>query len=61
MIAPLVEPPRLARQHSVEVQLEERRIPRRVGRLIEKRPVAAIAAAIVFGAAVGWLLKRKEW
>lgn len=61
MIAPLVERPRVPRQHSAEVRRDEKRIPRRIERLIENRPVATVAAALVFGATIGWLVKRKQW
>ncbi|EMI53926.1 hypothetical protein RSSM_04673 [Rhodopirellula sallentina SM41] len=61
MIAPIQNRPDVARHHAVAVEEDEQRPVRVLERFVEKQPVAALSAALVFGLTVGWLVKRKNW
>ncbi|TWU16201.1 hypothetical protein [Allorhodopirellula heiligendammensis] len=63
MIAPMMEPvvDSSPRQHAAEIRREERQPAQRLSRLIEKQPAVVIAAGVVVGLGIGWLVKRKKW
>lgn len=60
MIAPVTERPPVMRQHPVPAE-NENGVGQQLSRLIENHPVPAVAVAVLCGAVLGWLIKRKEW
>ncbi|MCM2371655.1 hypothetical protein [Aporhodopirellula aestuarii] len=67
MIAPITQRPdviqrsQATQQHAVAIEDDEQRIVRKIGRLVEKQPAAALTFALAAGMTIGWLVKRKNW